>query len=459
MTETNSRLIFRVRSREVTPSLELVGTKETGFTLSINNSHEKYNISYHTAIKNIFQIISNINKILLHNGIISESIWTCFYQFLTTNQSLEELTIDCCLTLDQTKELSLSLSGNRTLETLYLLNVWERDDELNGCKKIFEMLHINAALTVVTLTCQTDRLRLSCVAECLLQNKSLRVLRLSKCKIHQNTDIKLCENFLRNTSIHTLSVELISTNCDTSLERLAHALNKNETIETFELKGLGCSAIFHRKQQSPENENNVVSSSSARISIHPSRSKCKRFLDWLCCLDDDHCHDPHEEIIHPLVVLTQENNSKHISIEPFYTLCNHPSLYKQMQEIAQNFKLEELQVTIGDHVKMTDITLSMKSNLTVTELRISKRMLTIKDIDMLVEALRNNITITHLNLNEINISINYIRQIFDVLREDGTLRILEVKHCISHSDRDEFTQEIKALELINPSLKVVYENQ
>jgi hypothetical protein len=77
---------------------------------------------------------------------------------------------------------------------------------------------------------------------------------------------------------------------------------------------------------------------------------------------------------------------------------------------------------------------------------------------MLVEALRENKTITHLNLNEIKISVDNFHQIFDVLRDDQTLRVLEVEHCISHSDRDRFIKEVKQLEIINPSLKIVYEN-
>jgi hypothetical protein len=226
-------------------------------------------------------------------------------------------------------------------------------------------------------------------------------------------------------------------------------MDKNETIETLELKGSDNSAIFHRKNHIPDTENSLVCSSHAQTSID----------SFFSCLDGEHCHGSSEEIIPLSVVPTPEDNSKHSSIEPFYTLCNYPSFYKQMQEIAQSFKLEELQVTIGDHIEMTDIPLCMKWNLTVTQLRISRRILTVKDIEMLVEALHNNTTITHLSLNEINISINYFRDIFDVLRDDRTLRVLELSNCISHPDRDLFIKQIKTLELSNPSLKILYENQ
>jgi hypothetical protein len=115
---------------------------------------------------------------------------------------------------------------------------------------------------------------------------------------------------------------------------------------------------------------------------------------------------------------------------------------------------------INTHVEFFSfISLCMKSNEMVTKLRISNRLITVKDIQMLVEALRSNITITHLNLNEIKISIDNFRQIFDVLRADRTLRVLEVKQCISHhSDRDLFIKVVKELELINPPLKIVYDN-
>jgi hypothetical protein len=340
-----------------------------------------------------------------------------------------------------------------------MLNIWEPNDEFDGFEEIFRILQKNAFIVEFIWTCHTDLLQLDSIAKCLLQNKSLRILRLPKCQIHQNTDIELCESFLLNTSIQTLSLELINTNCEASLERLARAMDKNQTIETLELKGSGSSAIFHRKTHIPDSENSLVYSSPAQASTDPSQIKSKQFLGLLIRLDGEHRRSSHEEIIPSLIVPTQEDNSKHISNEPFYTLCDHGVFYKQIQEVTKNFKLEELQVTIGDHVEMTDVTLSVESNLTVTELRISKRILTVKDIEMLVEALRNNTKIIHLNLNEINISINYFRKIFDALRNDRTLRVLEVSNCISDSDRDPFTQEIKMLELTNPFLKVVYENQ
>jgi hypothetical protein len=231
------------------------------------------------------------------------------------------------------------------------------------------------------------------------------------------------------------------------------------TLEILEFKGSDCSAIFHRKWHSADSENNIVSSSPPQISIRPSRSKWKKCLALFNCRRGEHRRYSHEEIILPSVVPTQEDNRKDVRTEPFHALCKHPPLYKQIQEISQHLKLEELQVTIGARVEMTDVALSVKSNLTVTRLRIAKRPFTKNDIQMLVKALRNNITITHLDLNEIKISITDFRQISDVLYNDRTLRVLEVSQPIYHSDRKLFIQEIQNLELANPLLKVVYENQ
>ncbi len=175
------------------------------------------------------------------------------------------------------------------------------------------------------------------------------------------------------------------------------------------------------------------------------------------CHRNKHRHYSNEESATQLVPL-EGNHRKSVSTEPFYHLCHYPSLYKEIQEMTQNFKLEELKVTLEDQIEMTDIPLCMKSNVTVTKLRINKRLITVKDIQMLVEALRDNTTITHLNLNEIKMSIDNFRQIFDVLRTDRTLRVLEVEHCISHYHHDQFIKEVKELEITNPALKIVYDS-
>ncbi len=444
ITKTGPRLTFRLRSQEDTPSLELAGSKETGFTLSINNTDENNNINYHTAIRNIYSLLPNITKIFLHKGVLSESIWILFHDFLTRQESLQELTLDCRLTIEQTELLYRTLSYSTALKTLHILDVWESKDELDGCKHIFKILEINNSLVEFTLTCSTNQLRLD-----------FDDSRSAKCQIHQNTNVELFENFLQNFSIHTLSLESIYFDCEASVKRLIRAVEKNKNLKTLELKGSDCFAVFNRIDQIPESEKYVVpSSSSVQSSVRRSRSKLKRLFALFSCHKGEPDRHSHDETILP----KQNDNSKKISPEPFYTLCNYPPLYKEIQEMTQNFKLQELEVTLEDHIEMTDIPLCMKSNLTVTRLRISKREVIGEDIQMLVEALRDNTTITHLNLNEIKISIDKFGQIFDVLRDDRTLRVLLVEQCISHFDRDSFIKKVKELKINNPSLKIVYEN-
>ncbi len=236
-------------------------------------------------------------------------------------------------------------------------------------------------------------------------------------------------------------------------------MDNNQTLEILELKDLNCSTIFHRKEQISNTENNVVGFAPVQISKRPFRSKLRNFLDLFSCHRGKHRRHSQEEIVVQPVAPIQRDNSKSVSSEPFYTLCHHPSFYMQMQEIAQNFKLEKLHISIGAHVQMSNVGSSMKSNLTVTKLRLSRRILTQNDIQILVQGLHDNTTIAHLSLNKINISIMQFRQIFNVLRDTRTLHVLEIRHCISHPDRDLFTPEVKKLELDNPFLKVMYENQ
>ncbi len=123
-------MVFRVRSQEGEPSLELAKTDKTEFIVSINHSNENDNVNYHTAIKNIFLTVPNITKLLLHRRVDSTCIWDSFHQFLTTSKSLQELTLVCRLTLEQTTALSKSLIDNKTLKTLHMRKILEREDEL-----------------------------------------------------------------------------------------------------------------------------------------------------------------------------------------------------------------------------------------------------------------------------------------------------------------------------------------
>jgi hypothetical protein len=360
---------------------------------------------------------------------------------MTKKNSLQELIFDCQLTLEQTKELSCSLNGNKTLKTFQIptLKIFE---------EIFQSPQMDIALFELNLSCCNDLFQLDYIAKYLQQIQSLRILRLPKCQIQQDSVIEICESFFQNASLYTLSLELINTNSQESfLERLVSAIDKNETLETLELKGLDSSATFHRRENHVLNdENNSTCSSPTPVQIKP-----KTFFSFF-----SRHKNSHEQVTNQPIVSTPKIHRKSVSVEPFYRLCSHPPLYKEMQEMTKNFKLEELEITLESHVEMTDISSCMKSNVTLTKLRISPRLMTVEDLQKLIEALRENTTITHLNMNEIQISIDNFRPIFDILRNDRTLRVLEVEHCISHSDRDQFIKEVEELVMINPSLKIVY---
>jgi hypothetical protein len=200
----------------------------------------------------------------LHKGIVSKSIWISFRDFLTRKESLQELTVDCRLTVEQTELLYHTLSDSTALKTLHMLNVWESKDELVGCKTIFKILEKNNSLIEFTLTCSTNQLRLDFDDFNFHQNESLTISRSAKCQTHQITNVEFFENFLQNFSIHILSLKSIDFHCEASIQRLARAVDMNETLDTLELKGSDCSAIFHRENHIHDNENSVLSSSAAR---------------------------------------------------------------------------------------------------------------------------------------------------------------------------------------------------
>ncbi len=106
-------------------------------------------------------------------------------------------------------------------------------------------------------------------------------------------------------------------------------MDENNKIKTLELKDLDCSAVFDRFSNI---ENYVVSSSSsARNSARPSHNKLKRLFALFSCHKGKLDHHSYEEII----LTKQKSKNKRISSEPFYTLCNYPPLYKDMQDNPQ----------------------------------------------------------------------------------------------------------------------------
>jgi hypothetical protein len=332
---------------------------------------------------------------------------------------------------------------------LHLSNIWNREDELNGWKKIFQILRENASHIGFTLTCHTCRLQLDFIPSTSQNNESQIALRFGEWQIYENADMKLIENFLQNISIHTLSLQLIDINSKAFYETLANAIDQNETLEILELKGSGCSANFHRKKQVPVSE----------ISERRSRNKVKRLLAFLSCRDNEHRRESHEEISHWQRVPRENKNQNYVSAVSFDTLCKHPPLCKQIQESSQHLQLKELQVTVRGDIEMRNIVLSMKSNLTVTQLKLSARILRENDVQLLVKAFCYNKKITHLSLNEIKISPTDVHKIFVALYDDKVLRVLDLSQCRIMFDRGWLKQEVETLALHNSHLKIMYENQ
>jgi hypothetical protein len=95
----------------------------------------------------------------------------------------------------------------------------------------------------------------------------------------------------------------------------------------------------------------LICFSAEQSSISPRRSKLKRFLELFSGHRGEHRRHLHE------TVSIQAENKEEVSSESFYSWCTYPPLDKQIKEIAENLNLEELRVTIGDHVLMTDINL------------------------------------------------------------------------------------------------------
>ena len=460
ITNTNPRLVFQVRSEENLPAFELTGATKRGFSLCMNEYNGKDNKHYIVAIENMFSKVSNISKVVLNIGVVWEKISKSFWQFLTVTGTLEELTISCQLTLEQTKTLFTLLSNNKTLKILNIFNVWKEIHDVKLFKEIFQALQVNTTLVEFNLACDTNSLPLDSISNCLYGNSTLEVLRLPKCLIEQTTRIGFFKEFLQNTSIHTLSLELIYPNREVSLRQLVHAIDKNKNLQTLELKGPDSTAVFHRKKiEIPKVEIVPVPSLAKETGHRPSRHKYKKFLSLFSCFGKtQRRHSIEETTSDPLVENRIDNNTKEVPLGPFYTLCNHPILYKQMQEISKKFQLEELQVSVENTIEMQELVSSIKSNKKVTRLMINRRTVIQKDIDELVDALQKNTTITHLTLNNINIPMRYFHRIFNVLRDDQIVRVLEINHCVSTSDHNPFIRAVEELESVNPYLKIVYVN-
>ena len=231
---TSSRLIFRLQSREDLPSIELLGNSKTGFSLTISNQNE---INHQTAVKNIFSFVPSITKLSFYEDTIPKITWTSFCHFWTTNQNLEELTMNCQVTVEQLTELFQSLPNNQYLKILDLANI-----------HFPQMLApSNSIVAKAVSSILKNALDLEFAVQCLSQNPALEIVRLPNCLIDRNTDLKCIENFLRTTTIRTLGLQLQdSTEQTECLRRFAQAINANETLQSIELHNEYSSASFHR---------------------------------------------------------------------------------------------------------------------------------------------------------------------------------------------------------------------
>ena len=312
ITETDSRLIFQLKSPDNTPSLELTGGRETGFCPSINNSNENKNNDYHKAVENIFSGLPNITNVFLRQGIVSETIGSLFHKFLVKGNCLQELTIDCRLTIEQTQLLYRILPSSPTLKTLHAANIWESKDELAGCDIIFELLARSNSVFEFTLRCSSIHLQIDFDDFNFQPDESFRSSRSAICQIHQISNLELFESFLQKFSIRTLSLESIDFRSEALINRLVRTIDRNRNIRTVELKGLDCSATFCR-----------ISPRSRRSTTRPSHSKLKRLFTYFSCRrgePDDHSDEA-------TTVLNQKKEKRRISFESFNGLCYYLSLY------------------------------------------------------------------------------------------------------------------------------------
>jgi hypothetical protein len=128
----------------------------------------------------------------------------------------------------------------------------------------------------------------------------------------------------------------------------------------------------------------LVCFSPEQSSISPRRSKQKRFSGLFSCHRGEYRRHLHE------TVSIQAESKEKISSKSLYSWSTYPPVHKQIKEFAQNLNLEELRVTIGDHVLMMDVNLSTKANSAVAEL-ISRRIFIENDIQMFVKAFRDTL--------------------------------------------------------------------
>ncbi|CAF4222703.1 unnamed protein product, partial [Adineta steineri] len=421
--ETHSRLIFKIRPAEVTSSLELTGTNEAGFTLSIKSHDETDSVKYSSSINSMFDELK-ISTLHLHNAILSKSLWNTIRQLIVDSQNLKEMIMDCPSTLNETHEWLFSLCKNESLKILHIMN---GPKQANVCIEIFQMLKEKNTLEKFSLTSSTYRLQLDFISAS-SQNRYSTLTGSAKWCTNNNSDVLIIKKFLQIIPVHHLSLDLTNINCETSLTQLAETINQLPLLKILELRSETSCAVFHREKRILKRESSVRESD---------------------CISPKYYHSSQEESSNPPL---QISNERAMSVEPFSHVSSNP-LYKQIQEIALNFTLKQFQITISPDVNISHIASSIQSNSTVTHLRFVGR---IEETDMttLIKAFRKNTIISHLSLKELEISLLNLRQIFDMSYVNRRLRVLEIHHCTSDFDRKLFQQEIKQSLSENRTLEI-----
>ncbi|CAF0988847.1 unnamed protein product [Adineta ricciae] len=85
---TNSRLIFQIQLEKQTPSVELFGTHQHGFVISINKHNTMNNIVSSAKITQILQQW-NVSEFQLHNAVLSEDLKDIQSRFLAIGKPFQ----------------------------------------------------------------------------------------------------------------------------------------------------------------------------------------------------------------------------------------------------------------------------------------------------------------------------------------------------------------------------------
>ncbi|CAF4471902.1 unnamed protein product [Rotaria sp. Silwood2] len=479
--KSSPRLSFRIGSIESIPSLEITGTNQSDFSLTAIHAETKNDrLNYIQAFQNVCSRNYNITKLHFQGKSFTRETWSYFSEFVKSSQMIRELTFYCQLTLEQTQELCTILKNNQNLMILQLINIWESTDEIEGLQEFFLMLCKNSTLREFVAISESRTLPLDFIADCLTENQTLEVLKLPKCSIDINTNIKLIEDFLQKTSIHTLSLELIETNSQRMLEKIATIINNNSKINLLELRSSSCSAIFYRRNQSFHIQDTPSQSSGQKSKNFSRQMIFKKLFNLLSCIGtqsrQSYDWNSSSSLVHNSIIAKSNQSCSF--------LHEYLPIYKQIHERADNLKLEELDIITSANINIEQL----KSHSTLIRLRIAHQTFTEENIRILENVIRmnqnlkeleivkseiicpsdvnkfiqliqtfaNSETLSHLNLTGTSILLNQLIEIFQILRSNRTLKVLNIQECIIDSTNQLFKQHIKQLSIENPFIEIFY---